>query len=261
MNRKMVGVSAALAVAAAGFGGAASGATTGLPGYGDSCLTSLPQGSEEVVLNPANFVATVDNRYWPMTPGNVWVSRESDVAGRASRVRVEVLTRTKPILGIAATVVHDTLRHRGQVVENTFDWYAQDTCGNVWYLGEKTSEYRNGQVVSRAGSWETGVHGAQAGIALPGAPAVGLKYRQEYSAGEAEDAGEVLSLGEQAQVPAGHFRQLLLTKDTTALHPGVLEYKFYAKGVGPVLAIGISGGSDREELLRFRNAAARGPMS
>jgi hypothetical protein len=92
-------------------------------------------------------------------------------------------------------------------------------------------------------------------VVVPGDPQVGLTYRQEYYAGEAEDTGQIVSLDEQAQVPFGHFRNVLLTRDYTPLDPKVLEYKLYAEGVGPVLALGISGGSDREELLRF-NAGA-----
>ncbi|MGH2673020.1 MAG: hypothetical protein ACRDHC_08590, partial [Actinomycetota bacterium] len=130
--------------------------------------------------------------------------------------------------------------------------YAQDSCGNVWYLGENTKEYENGEVVTTAGSWEHGVDGATAGVIMPADPQVGLTYRQEYYAGEAEDAGEVMSLDEQAQVPFGHFRDVLLTSDFTPLQRRVLEYKLYARGIGPVLVMGVSGGSDREELLRFR---------
>ena len=44
----------------------------------------------------------------------------------------------------------------------------------------------------------------------------------------------------------------LLTKDWTPLEPDVLEHKLYAKGVGPVLALALSGGSGREELVSFR---------
>jgi hypothetical protein len=249
MNRSMVGV-AALAVVAAGLSGVTAGASASSASYG-ACPRPLPQGSEEVTLDPADFVDRIDNPYWPMAPGSVWVTRESDIKGNAAKVRVEVLDRTKSIVGIDATVVHDTLSEGRELVENTFDWYAQDVCGNTWYLGENTREYENGQVVSREGSWEHGVDGAQAGIAVPADPQVGLTYRQEYYAGHAEDAGEVLSLDEQVKVPYGHFRNVLLTKDTTTLEPRVLEYKFYAKGVGPILAIGISGGSDREELLRY----------
>ena len=137
------------------------------------------------------------------------------------------------------------------LVENTFDWYAQDRCDNIWYLGENTREYENGQVVTRAGSWKAGVDGAQAGVLLPGTPEVGLTYRQEYYAGEAEDAAAVLSIDERAQTPAGRFRHVLLTKDYTPLHPRILEFKMYAPGVGPVLVLGVSGGSDREDLLRY----------
>lgn len=216
-----------------------------------SCPIELPQGGEPVTLDPADFVGPIDNPYWPMLPGTTWVYRESDVEGGAQRVEVTVTSRTRSILGIEATVVHDVVSDHGQLIENTFDWFAQDSCGNVWYLGENTREYEDGKVVSTAGSWEAGVDGAQAGVIMPADPQAGLEYRQEYYAGEAEDAAQVLSLDEQAQVPFGHFRDGLLTKDFTTLQPRVLEYKLYALGIGPVLVLGVSGGSDREDLIRF----------
>jgi hypothetical protein len=193
----------------------------------------------------------IDHPYWPMAPGTRWVYRESDTKGNAQRVKVTVTDRTREILGIAATVVHDKVTEHGELIENTFDWYAQDRCGNVWYMGENTKEYEDGEVVTTAGSWEAGLDGAQPGVIMPADPQVGMTYRQEYYAGEAEDAAEVLSLNEQAQVPFGHFRDVLLTKDFTSLEPKVLEYKLYATGIGPVLVVGVSGGSDREELLSF----------
>jgi len=169
---------------------------------------------------------------------------------------VTVTTHAKQILGIDATVVHDVVTAHRELIENTFDWYAQDTCGNVWYLGENTKEYENGKVVSTAGSWEAGVDGAQAGVVMPADRQVGLSYRQEYCAGEAEDAAEILSIVEQAQVPLGHFRDVVLTKETTPLHRRSLEYKLYAQGIGVVLALSVSGGSDREELVRFTARSA-----
>jgi hypothetical protein len=186
-----------------------------------------------------------------MAPGTRWIYRESDVEGDAQRVKVTVTTRTKEITGVMATVVHDVVSDHGELIENTFDWYAQDVCGNVWYLGEDTKEYENGEVVSTAGSWEHGLAGAFAGVVVPADPQVGMTYRQEYYAGEAEDAAAILSIDEQAQVPFGHFTDVLLTKDFTTLQPRVLEYKLYAPGIGPVLALGISGGSDREDLVGF----------
>jgi hypothetical protein len=119
-------------------------------------------------------------------------------------------------------------------------------------MGERTAEYEDGKVVTRAGSWEAGVDGAQPGIALPGSPEVGMAYRQEYKAGEAEDQGEVLSVDEQVEVPFGSYADVLMTRDTTPLEPDVVEHKFYARGVGPVLALTVSGGADREELVLFR---------
>jgi len=199
-----------------------------------------------------DFTTRIDNPYWPMSPGSRWVYRETDSQGNEQKVVVTVTNRTKTVAaGITGRVVRDVVTEDGEPVEITDDWYAQDECGNVWYLGEDTTEYENGKQVSKAGSWEAGVDGAQAGIIMQAKPRVGLEYRQEYYAGEAEDAARILSLEEQAEVPAGHFTNVLLTKDFTPLEPRVLEYKLYAKGVGPVLVIAISGGADREELVRF----------
>ena len=219
-------------------------------GCGGSGSTSLPQGDEPVDLDPSTFTTEIDNPYWPMTPGMRWVYRESDVDGARQRVVVTVTDDTKVVLGIEARVVHDVVTEDGQVVEETFDWYAQDADGNVWYLGEDTKEYDEGNV-STAGSWEAGVDGAQPGVIMPAEPEVGTTYRQEYKAGEAEDAAEVLSVDEKAQVPLGRFDHVLVTKEYTPIEPDVLEHKLYARGVGPVLALTISGGSGREELVRF----------
>jgi hypothetical protein len=199
-----------------------------------------------VELDPADFTTEIDNPYWPMRPGSRWIYREGD-----QRVVVTVTSRTRDVMGIEARVVHDVVTENGEVVEDTYDWYAQDGDGNVWYLGEATKEFENGEVVSTKGSWETGVDGAQAGILLPGDPKPGLKYRQEYLEGEAEDAAEVLSLDARARVPYGAFEHVLQTRDSTPLDPDVVEHKFYAKGVGPVLAKTVSGGSGREELVAF----------
>ena len=200
-------------------------------------------------LDPADFTSEITNPYWPMSPGDRWVYREADGQGGEQKVEVTVTDDTKPIAGIEALVVHDVVTEDGELVEDTFDWYAQDVDGNIWYLGEHTKEFENGKVKTTAGSWEHGVDGAQAGVVVPAEPQPGLAYRQEYYAGEAEDAATVLSLDEWVQVPAGSYRDVLMTKDYTPLQPEVLEHKFYAQGVGPVLVLGISGGSDREELL------------
>jgi hypothetical protein len=248
-DRKLAGLGVAVMLLIGGVqGGIATAAA--------ACPRPLSQGSDPETLDPAHFVAQIDNPYLPFPRGARWVYRETDPQGSSQKVRVTVTTDAKQILGIDATVVHDVVTEKGHQVENTFDWYAQDTCWNVWYLGENTKEYENGKVVSTAGSWEAGVDGAQPGVVMPVGRQVALAYRQDYYAGEAEDNAEILSLVEQAQVPFGHFRDVVLTKETTPLERRVLEYKLYAKGIGVVLAISVSGGSDREELVRFTPPSA-----
>jgi hypothetical protein len=215
-------------------------------GCGGSESTSLPQGNEPAKLDAADFVDRIDHAYWPMAPGNRWVFRED-----GQRVEVTVTDQTKDILGIRATVVHDVVTEDGELIEDTYDWYAQDKDGNLWYLGEATKEFENGKVKSTSGSWQAGVDGAEAGVLLPGEPKVGQRYRQEYYRGEAEDAAEILSLDERVSVPFGRFDHVVMTKDFTPLDPSVLEHKFYAAGVGPVLVLAVSGSSEREELIRF----------
>jgi hypothetical protein len=219
-------------------------------GGSEAAPYELPRGSEPVELDPADFVAEIDNEYWPMAPGSRWVYRETDGKGGEQRIVVTVTDRRKTILGIEATVVHDRVTENGEIVEDTDDWYAQDKWGGLWYLGEATTEYEDGKPTTRKGSWEAGVDGAQAGLIIPPDPQVGMAYRQEYYEGEAEDRGKILSLDARAAVPFGSFDALLQTEDTTPLEPDVVEHKFYAKGVGPILAVAVSGGG-REELVRF----------
>lgn len=204
-------------------------------------------------VDPADFTTRIDNPYWPMRQGSRWVYRETDSEGARQRVVVTVTRRTKLIAnGVRARVVRDVVTEKGVPVEVTNDYYAQDRAGRIWYLGEATTEFENGKPVSTEGSFEAGVDGAQAGIIMPAKPRVGLAYREEFYKGHAEDKARIVSLREQAEVPFGHFKHVLLTKNFNPLEPKALEYKLYARGVGPVLEIGVSGESDRAELTRYR---------
>jgi hypothetical protein len=220
-------------------------------GCGGSDGSSFPQGSEAVELDPADFTSEIDNPWLPLRTGSRWVYRETDQEGGDQRVVVTVLDETRTVLGIETRVVHDVVTEDGELVEDTYDWYAQDSDGNVWYLGEDTTEFEDGEPSSTAGSWEAGVDGALPGILVPAEPEVGMTYRQEYYEGEAEDAAEVLSLAEKVEAPFGQYDGVLMTKDYMPLEPDILEHKFYARDVGTVLALTISGGSDREELVAY----------
>jgi hypothetical protein len=225
---------------------------------------TLPTGAEPINLNPADFTADITHQYWPMKPGTRWTYRDVDEKGEVQTVVVVATAETKKLAnGVTARVVRDTVTAEGELVEDTFDWYAQDSAGNVWYMGEDTAEFENGKIASRDGSFEAGVGGALPGILLPAEPQVGQKYRQEYLKGEAEDNGEVLGINQLVEVPAGRYSDALLTRDTTNLEPDVVEYKLYAPDVGPVLAVDISGGAAREALVKLDKAAPQdgtGPL-
>jgi hypothetical protein len=238
-------------LALAACGGEESTATETEAAPARPAAQTLPQGGEPVELDPADLTNEIDNPYWPMAPGSRWVYRETDAEGTVQRVEVTVTDRKKTITGIEALVVHDQVTEDGELVEDTFDWYAQDSAGNIWYLGEDTTEFENGKPKSKEGSWEHGVDGAYAGIIVPANPQPGLAYREEYYKGHAEDEAEVLSLSGTAEVPFDAFEGLVQTRNTTPLEPNLVEEKFYARGIGVVLALTVSGGSDREELVSF----------
>jgi hypothetical protein len=200
-------------------------------------------------VEPARFTSQVDNPFLPLVPGTRWVY-EGDTEDGRERIVVEVTGETRRIMGVDCVVVRDTVTLDGEVTEDTFDWYAQDDAGAVWYFGEDTTAFEDG-VPSKEGSWEAGVDGAEPGIAMEADPQVGDAYRQEYLAGEAEDHGEVLSLDEHAAVPFGTFDHVLMTEDTTPLEPDVVEHKYYARGIGVVLEVDVAGGSERVELVEL----------
>jgi len=206
---------------------------------GDGRRSGLPD------FDPEDFVRHVDHPYFPLVPGTLYTYRaETEEGTETSEFRVT--HDTKRILGITATVVRDKVFVDGELKEDTFDWFAQDEDGNVWYLGEDTKEYENGVVVSTFGSWEAGKNGARAGVIMLAHPRVGDDYPQEIAPGIAEDRARVVALNKTVRVPYGTFRRCIQTKETTPLEPGFREFKYYARGVGLVLEV--SGDGERVEL-------------
>jgi hypothetical protein len=199
-------------------------------------------------IDPTAFRTTVDNPFFPLRPGIRWKYRSATKDGVETTV-VSVTSNTRTIAGVPCVEVHDTVRVDGALTEDTLDWYAQNRSGAVWYFGEDTKEYEKGKVSSTEGSWVAGEHGAQPGIMMPAHPQPGDRYRQEYYPGHAEDQAEVVSVTEHAQVPAGSYDGMVMTKETTPLEPGVLERKYYARGIGMVLTVDVSAGGARDELV------------
>jgi hypothetical protein len=205
---------------------------------------------ENPPFDPTNFVTQVTNPFFPLAPGTInYYEGQADDAAQTDSA--EVLTEQKTILGIQASIVHDRVYTDGELIEDTFDWYAQDTDGNVWYLGEDTKELEGGQVVSTEGSWEAGVNGAQPGIIMwadPGAH-VGNQYRQEFASGVAEDLGKVVAVNQTVDIAYGTLTGCVKTEDTSGLEPGVLENKYYCPDIGLTAEYGQKGSTDRNEIV------------
>jgi hypothetical protein len=200
----------------------------------------------------AAFATRIDNEWLPFRRGTVFVYRGVK-DGKRSRDVVRVTTRTKLIDGVRCTAVDDRLYLRGRLAERTTDWYAQDARGNVWYFGEATAELdARGHVKTREGSWVAGVHGARAGIYMPGRPRVGATGRQEYLRGHAEDHFRVLSLRARVTAPFVTSRRALLTKEWTPLEPGVIDHKYYVRGIGTVKEITAHGPKETNILVSVR---------
>jgi hypothetical protein len=208
-----------------------------------SYLTALPLLAvlAAPALPPASHLhARVDNPWFPLVPGTRYVY--VGVKDRKPARDVLLVThRTASVGGAPCVVVDDRLWLSGKLAERTTDWYSQDDAGTVWYLGERTAELdAHGHVTSTAGSWQTGSHGAQAGVFMPASPRPGTAFRQEYWKGQAEDHFRVL-----AQLRG----QALLTAEWTPLEPGALDHKLYVRGIGTVLEQAVRGGDERLDLV------------
>jgi hypothetical protein len=200
------------------------------------------------IINPGNFVSSVTNPFMPFVPGTKYTYQVQTDEGNEV-TEITVTSDTLKIIGVKCIVVIDVLKNdKGDVLENTIDWYAQDTDGNVWYFGEDTKEYVNGKVSSTAGTWKAGINGAQPGIVMPGKPLLGIPYRQEYLFNEAEDMGKIISISETLTVPYGTFNNCIMTEEWSPLEPDVVEHKYYASGIGNIKTIMIKGGNEVAEL-------------
>jgi hypothetical protein len=198
---------------------------------------------------PSSFTAQVDNQWFPLRPGTQYVYRGVK-DGKPSRDVVTVTHDTRTIDGVRCVAVRDMLYEKGHLAERTTDWYAQDRQGNVWYFGEDTAELDvHGHVKNREGSWLSGRNGAKAGLFMPAHPKVGQSGRQEYFKGQAEDHFQVVSTHAAVKVRYTSSKHALLTKEWTPLEPGVLDHKYYVRGIGVVLEQTVKGGDERNELV------------
>jgi hypothetical protein len=168
----------------------------------------------------------IDNKYFSLKPGAIMIYNSTDEEGKSMRDTVTVTNDTKEIEGVTTRVVNDTVWVEGKLTETTNDWYAQDDKGNVWYMGEDTTDFTN-KKNPKEGSWESGVKGARGGLIMQAEPKIGSTYDQEFAKDVAEDKATVLSFNNNVTVPYGSFSNVLKTKEFSALEPDVVEQKYY----------------------------------
>jgi hypothetical protein len=228
------------------------------PGAGAEATPPVPMfqeaaGGYSVDIDPQGFVERIENPYMPLVPGSSWRLEGRTADGREVDT-ITVLDDTREVMGVTTTVVKDVVKLEGSVVEKTWDWFAQDLRGNVWYFGEDTAEYEDGKIVSRAGAWEAGVDGALPGIVMPSEPLVNDASRQEFYPDEAEDMGWVVQTGLTVDVPAGSYEDVIRVLEWSPLEPRIVVEKLYAPGVGILGEEALSGGLENFELLEFSSA-------
>jgi hypothetical protein len=193
----------------------------------------------EPVLNPADFVHSITNPYFPLPVGRTLIYRGIR-EGVTQIDRVNVTSRTRVLEGITATAVTDVATHKGKLLEKTTDYYAQDKKGNVWYLGERTAAYSHGHV-DHSGSWLAGVHDGEPGIVMLANPQIPDAYRQEFLVGQAEDTAWIVNRGGSLNLPFKLVHNVVTSLEFTVLEPKVIDKKIYAPGLGIVKEQSVQG--------------------
>ena len=200
-------------------------------------------------IDPADFGGQIDNPYLPLRPGTRFRYRGIGDDGKTPELNKVTITRkTKRIMGIDAVVVLDEVFSGGKPEERTFDWFAQDKQGNVWYLGEDSRNYEHGRWTRDDGSWQAGVGNGKPGIIMLANPKPGDAYRQEYSPGHAVDQARVIGSGGSIKVPYRSFSQTLATREYSSIDHQ-FERKYYARGVGMIKEQALTASKERSELV------------
>ena len=202
----------------------------------------------------SRFSSDVTNPWYPLKPGTILIYKGVK-DGAPQRDVFRVTDHVKVVGGARCIVVDDRVYSGGHLSERTSDYYTQDGRGNVWYFGEDTAELdAHGRVTSRQGTWHAGVKGAKPGIFMPAHPRVGQGHYQEYWKGHAEDRFRITSTTAKITVPFGSFKNAMRTEERTALEPGVVDSKYYVRGIGQVFEGSVKGPKETARLVSVRHA-------
>ncbi len=186
----------------------------------------------------------VDNSYFPIVGKETRFYRgekEEDGETVVERFELTPLGKGPTILGVETTILRDRAFEDGLLVEETFDFFAQDTLGNVWYFGEDVTNFvydQDGNLISTndESAWRAGVNGALPGFIMPSDLTIGFNYYQEFAAADAAlDQATTFSLGSLVELDIGSFENVLQVLETSELTPDAREFKYYAPGLGLLL--------------------------
>jgi hypothetical protein len=223
-------------------------------GSNSNAESATPPKGLEPVPPASDFTTKVDNAWFPLKPGTTLVYNGGE-GGTPERDVFKVTRRTHVVNGVRCVVIDDRVYANGRLEERTNDYYAQDSKGNVWYVGEDTATLdSNGHVKSREGTWHAGTGGAHAGLFMPARPRVGETHRQEYWKGHAEDWFRVVDRNAKVKVPYRSYTHALRTREWTPLEPGVVDAKYYARGIGEVYEGTVKGGNERFQLVAVKHS-------
>jgi hypothetical protein len=203
-----------------------------------------------------NRSTQIDNPWTPLKPGTRLVYQgttiEDDGTAVPHRIIINVTDLTKVIGGVRAAVTWDLDYSDGELVEAELAFFAQDTNGTVWRMGEYPEEYEGGKFVA-AKPWIHGLEDARAGIEMQATPQVGTpSYAQGWGpAVDWTDRGQVDQMGQKTCVPGRCYEDVLVIAETSGSEPNAQQLKYYARGVGNVRVGWRGAGEKTKETLEL----------
>ncbi len=222
--------------------------------------TSIEPGAKRLFeLDPANFDRSenIDHAYWPLKPGMQWVFEGHSIdEGKKvpHRIVFTVTDLVKLIGGVRARVIFDSDYVKGSLHEKELTYFAQDKLGNVWHLGQYREVHEEGVFVGGQIWTVDNPTGAKAGIMVPRVEDIkvgNLSFSQGFAPAPFywTDRSRVFKVGQKVTVKAGTYNDVVVFEEFDAEHPGAVQLKYYARGVGNI-KIGAEGkrGDKVEEL-------------
>src|SRR5262245_46414438 len=105
----------------------------------DDACDLLGPAAYDPPIDPASFVAVIDNPFFPLTPGTTFVY-EGQTSEGFNHTEFAVTRNTRVIDGVTCVEVRDTVHLDGALAEDTFDWFAQDGRETAGTFGENTKD-------------------------------------------------------------------------------------------------------------------------